>query len=414
MRALQQALSGEATEIMPLHANLSPNEQSRIFRKTTKRKIIVATNVAETSITVDDVVYVIDTGRVKETRFDAENGLQRLVEDWNSLAGARQRRGRAGRTKPGQCWKLYTRWQEERIPTYAQPEILRTPLAALVLQVKALRGESDVAAFLAGALDAPDASAVGEALSTLARLGALCDGDPRTAPLTPLGRNLALLPLDLRLGKMLIFGSIFDCLDPILTICAALSTKSIFVVPPEQRDESKAARLRFNTGNSDLLTDLTALHAAFEMRDEPNKMRRFCEDNYISYGAVREITSLRTDYISALRSAGYSVESQPTPNVASSRAASDNLLKAIIYAGTGKAVRTKLPDAKYESTISGTSQIDHEAKQVRFFDDDGRVFIHPASILFGEPKLKNGYITYFNKSVTSKPFLRDATEVSER
>lgn len=192
---------------MPLHANLTNAEQSRIFgRVGGKRKVIVSTNVAETSITVDDVVHVIDTGRVKETRFEPESGVQRLVEDWNSLAGSRQRRGRAGRTKSGKCWRLYSKYQEDYIiPKYTKPEILRTPLASLVLQVKALRGEKDVLEFLRNALDAPDVKAIQEALDTLTGLGAIEDGEKEnasTARLTPLGQNLALLPLDLRLGKV--------------------------------------------------------------------------------------------------------------------------------------------------------------------------------------------------------------------
>lgn len=196
--------------VLPLHANLTNAEQSRIFARPApssgRRKVIVSTNVAETSITVDDVVHVIDTGRVKETRFEAESGLQRLVEDWNSLAGSRQRRGRAGRTKAGRCWRLYSHYQEEYvIPKYTKPEILRTPLASLVLQVKALRGEKDVVHFLGNALDAPDVAAINEALDTLLGLGAIEDGEEGsagTARLTPLGQNLALLPLDLRLGKV--------------------------------------------------------------------------------------------------------------------------------------------------------------------------------------------------------------------
>jgi HrpA-like RNA helicase len=213
MRAVEKVLPAKSAEVLPLHANLSSADQSKIFKRTTRRKIIVATNVAETSITVDDVVFVIDTGRVKETRFDPANGLQLLVEDWNSLAGARQRRGRAGRVKPGQCWKLFTRWQEARLPTHAQPEILRSPLPSLVLQVKALRGEEDVAAFLGKALDPPHVLAIAEALNTLTRLGALQEGDPKTAKLTPLGQNLTLLPLDLRLGKVR-GGLPFACQEP--------------------------------------------------------------------------------------------------------------------------------------------------------------------------------------------------------
>lgn len=414
MRAIERALPPRSADMLPLHANLSSAEQAKVFSRTSRRKIIVSTNIAETSITVDDVVFVVDTGRVKETRFDPENGLQLLVEDWNSAAGARQRRGRAGRVKRGQCWKLYTRWQERRLPAHAQPEILRTPLASLVLQVKALRGQDDVSAFLRKALDPPEVAAIDEALGTLTRLGALvADQDPRIAMLTPLGQNLTMLPLDLRLGKMLVLASIFDCLDPVLTLVSCLSTRSIFTSPPDQRAEAAAARARFSVGKSDLLTDVHAIESALKMRSEGGHraVREFCEENYINYAGLREVLSLRTDYVSALRSAGFGVKHEDIASERSAKPVDDNLLKAIIYAGTGKAVRIRLPEVKYEATIGGTTQLQHEAKEVRFFDTDGRVFIHPSSILFSESKLKNGFLTYFNKSVTTKPFLRDATEL---
>ena len=175
---------------------------------------------------------------------------------------------------------------------------------------------------------------------------------------------------------MLVLASIFDCLDPVLTLCAALSTKSIFNAPPEKRQEASSARLRFSTGKSDLLTDIHAIETALAMRDQPKQMREFCEDNFISHPGLREIMSLRVDYINALRQAGFELSVDAVPasldtSKGKKAAVSASLLKAIIYAGTCKAVRVRLPETKYESTIGGTTQIDHEAKQVRFFDIDG-------------------------------------------
>lgn len=154
-----------AVEIMPLHANLSSAEQKSVFLSTApKRKIVVATNVAETSVTIPDVVFVVDGGRVKETQYDADSGMQRLVEAWTSRASGRQRRGRAGRTQPGevsaqmevwgctdlaQCYKLYTRRTETNsMSRFPVPEILRTPLESLFLQVKAMNEDTDVKDFL--------------------------------------------------------------------------------------------------------------------------------------------------------------------------------------------------------------------------------------------------------------------------
>jgi HrpA-like RNA helicase len=226
---------------------------------------------------------------------------------------------------------------------------------------------------------------------------------------------------------MLILASIFGCLGPVLTLCAALSTKSVFSAPPEKRDEAQAARAKFSTAKSDLLTDLSAIDSALQLKDQHGKFKHYCEDNFISQAALRELVSLRVDYVSALKSAGIAVDSEQKTGSALEEA-KYNLVKAIVYAGTAKAVRIKLPQTRYEATIGGAAAIDHEAKEVRFFDTDGelarplystslmplptgRVFIHPGSILFAESKLNNGYLTYFNKNVTSKPFLRDATEV---
>ena len=147
--ALQSTSLGPV-EILPLHANLTSAEQRRVFLPTKpKRKIVVSTNVAETSVTIPDVVYVVDGGRVKETQYEASSGMQKLVETWTSRASGRQRRGRAGRTQPGECYKLYTRRQEANsMPRFGVPEMLRTPLESLFLQVKAMDETVDVHAFL--------------------------------------------------------------------------------------------------------------------------------------------------------------------------------------------------------------------------------------------------------------------------
>lgn len=159
--AIRNSIKQGDAEILPLHANLSNDEQRRVFEKTSRWKIVAATNVAEvcvfflslhhllkkfmqTSITIDDIIYVIDTGKVKENQYDQDLGLSRLVETWVTQAAARQRRGRAGRTRPGICYKLYTRSQEANMAKYPVPEILRIPLESISLTVKAMRQKEDV------------------------------------------------------------------------------------------------------------------------------------------------------------------------------------------------------------------------------------------------------------------------------
>lgn len=209
---------------------------------------------------------------------------------------------------------------------------------------------------------------------------------------------------------MLILASIFDCLEPMLYICAALSTKPLFASSPEDRDAAQSARNRFSTGHSDLLTDLNAISSLLNLQSDDSqgggggvgmsknaKLKKFYEDNYISPSAWREIISLKSDFVSALKSAGFVVptshSSTHTKDGSSKgkvmllQEKDENLLKAIIYAGTGKAVRIKLPQVRYEATIGGSAQIDHQAKEVRFFDgDDGEfyksVFVSSLSVLF--------------------------------
>lgn len=252
---------------LPLHASLQSSEQRRVFPHAPagKRKVIVATNVAETSITIDDIVAVIDTGRVKETSYDPQNNMRKLEEVWASRAACKQRRGRAGRVQAGKCYKLYTRNAESsKMMERPEPEIRRVPLEQLCLSVRAM-GIKDVAAFLASALTPPESMAVDGAMDLLGRMGAL-DGDDLTA----LGRHLSMIPADLRCGKLMVYGAMFGCLDSCVTIAAILTVKSPFVSPLEKREEAKAARAKFAKNQGDLIGDLKA----FEQWDEMVNGRR--------------------------------------------------------------------------------------------------------------------------------------------
>lgn len=198
--------------VLPLHANLTSQEQTAVFRPTPRgmRKIVVATNVAETSITIDGIIFVVDCGRAKVNAFDPETGITKLQEEWTSRAGCRQRRGRAGRTRPGQCFKLFTHYTEDNVmQAQPTPEIQRTPLEALLLQIKSTRPAADVRDYLGKALDPPDVRAIESAWATLKMLGAVhsdggegAKGEGLSARLTPLGMHLAMIPVDVRLAKV--------------------------------------------------------------------------------------------------------------------------------------------------------------------------------------------------------------------
>lgn len=246
---------------LPLHASLQSVEQRRVFphAPSGKRKVVVATNVAETSITIDDIVAVIDTGRVKETSYDPQNNMRKLEEVWASRAACKQRRGRAGRVQAGKCYKLYTRNAEAKMLERPEPEIRRVPLEQLCLSVRAM-GIKDVSAFLASALTPPESMAVDGAMYLLCRMGAL-DGEDLTA----LGRHLSMIPADLRCGKLMVYGAVFGCLNACVTIAAILTVKSPFVAPQEKREEAKTARKKFAGNQGDLMGDLRAFEKWEEM-----------------------------------------------------------------------------------------------------------------------------------------------------
>ncbi|KAF8832013.1 hypothetical protein HHX47_DHR1000914 [Lentinula edodes] len=406
IRQCIDALLGESMKddalLLPLHANLSSAEQMKVFVRTSKWKIIVATNVAETSITIDDILYVVDVGKVKEVQYDPEANISKLVETWVTRAAARQRRGRAGRTQPGTCYKLYTRKQEENMAKYAVPEILRVPLEAVSLAVRVMRPEGDVKHYLAQAIDSPETNAMDTAWSTLKELGALDE----QGMLTPLGHHI-----------MLILGTIFRCLGPMLTIAACLSSKPLFVSPMDKREDAAQCaqaflyicsplnptkfrvRAQFSKGNSDLLTDMNAFNECLRLTSggkSQSAVRQFCEK-------ASEINA-----VDAL----HNVNVSPGLNVNSSE---ENLLKALILGGLWPRVaRVHLPKSaiKFDKVQGGTVQRENTAKEFKIFDiQEGRVFLHPSSVLFGHASWKSPFIAYFQKSLTTKIFLRDVTEL---
>ncbi|KAL0951656.1 hypothetical protein HGRIS_008336 [Hohenbuehelia grisea] len=412
IEAIRDAIPSSSADILPLHANLSSDEQNRVFAATKRWKIIAATNVAETSITIDDVVYVIDAGRVKETHYDSETGLSRLLETWVTQAAARQRRGRAGRTKPGVCYKLYTRTVHDQMHKFPIPEIMRVPLESISLTVKVTRENEDVKYFLSKAIDPPKDTAMDKAWSTLEELGAVDE----SGKLTALGRQISMLPVDVRLAKMLVLGTIFQCLDPILTIVASLSSKPLFTSPMDKREEANQARLRLSYGNSDIMTDLNAYSEVIKLRGSNKAMEAFCDQNFISATTVREITTLRNEFVGVLADMGFiPLKLLPSDPAMNSNSSNTNLVKAIVLGGLWPRVaRVHLPKGaiKFDKVQAGTVQRENTAKEYKMYDIRGpRVFLHPASVLFGASAWKSPFLVYFHQYETSKVFLRDATEV---
>jgi ATP-dependent RNA helicase DHX57 len=405
-RACNALRMSPSLHVLPLHASLETREQRKVFAPAPpgKRKVVVATNVAETSITIDDIVAVIDSGRVKETSFDPANNMRKLEETWASLAACKQRRGRAGRVQAGKCYKLYTRNLEYQMAERPEPEIRRVPLEQLCLAVRAM-GVRDISHFLSRAPTPPEATAVEGAITMLRRMGAL-DGDE----LTSLGQQLAMIPADLRCGKLMVYGAIFGCLDDCVTIAAILSTKSPFLSPADKRAEAKEAKMRFARGDGDLLTDLRAYQEWDGMMADRGiqhrRVRQWCDENFLSFPTLSDIASTRSQYYTSLSEMGI------RPSFSQS-AVSTPLLRALTASAfTPQICRIQFPDKKFATSMSGAVELDPEAKTIRYFaQDHGRVFIHPSSTMFDSQAFSGSasFLSYFNMMATSKVFIRDLT-----
>ncbi|KAL6721550.1 putative ATP-dependent RNA helicase ucp12 [Lecanora helva] len=413
-RSLDALRSIPNIHALPLHASLMPSEQRRVFPPAPKgkRKVIAATNVAETSITIEDIVAVIDCGKVKETNFDPQNNMVKLEEVWASRAACKQRRGRAGRVRAGTCYKLYTRNAETKMAERPEPEMRRVPLEQLCLSVRAM-GIVDVAAFLASALTPPDSLAVEGAVNLLGRMGAL-DGENLTA----LGRHLSMIPADLRCGKLMVYGATFGCLESCLNIAAILTVKSPFVSPQNKRDESKAARSSFAPGQGDLICDLQAYNEwkIKKTSSRYREMRQWCDSNFLSAQTLQDISTNRSQYLTSLKETGflppdYSSEHRPTSLNAHNT--DIPLLRALIAgAFNPQLARIEFPDKKFAPSISGAVELDPEARTIKYFNqDNGCVFVHPSSTLFDAQQFPSGtaFLSYFNKMATSKIFIRELT-----
>ncbi|MFT4111006.1 ATP-dependent RNA helicase HrpA, partial [Propionicimonas sp.] len=249
IRDAADALNGmdlRFTEIVPLYARLSVAEQHRVFTPHTGRRIVLATNVAETSLTVPGIRYVVDPGFARISRYSARTKVQRLPIEPISQASANQRAGRCGRLGPGVCIRLYSEDDFAARPEFTQPEILRTNLASVILQM-ADAGLGDITRF--PFVEAPDASQVRDGLRLLTELGAIELGGGRsphgTVRLTTVGRTLARLPVDPRLGRMLVEADRQGCLREVLPIVAGLAIPDVRERPSEHSEAADAAHRRF-------------------------------------------------------------------------------------------------------------------------------------------------------------------------
>ncbi|XP_047940847.1 DExH-box ATP-dependent RNA helicase DExH5, mitochondrial isoform X1 [Salvia hispanica] len=384
---------GDANRVLLLacHGSMGSAEQKLIFDRPQDgiRKVVLATNIAETSITIDDVVFVIDCGKAKEASYDALNNTSCLLPSWISKVSAKQRRGRAGRVQPGECYHLYPKCVFDGFAEYQLPEILRTPLQSLCLQIKSLK-LGGISEFLSRALQSPEYLAVQNAIEYLKIIGALDESEN----LTVLGRYLTMLPMEPKLGKMLILGVIFNCLDPILSVVAGLSVRDPFLAPLDKKDLAEAAKAQFSHDFSDHLA-LVRAYEGWKVADKELNAYEYCWKNFLSAQSMKAIDSLRTEFYSLLMDAGL-VDSNPiTYNVWSY---DENLLRAVICYGL----------------YPGICSVVHNERSFSLKTmEDGNVLLYSNSVNARNSRIPYPWFVFNEKIKVNSVFLRDSTAVSD-
>ncbi|XP_028711029.1 putative ATP-dependent RNA helicase DHX57 isoform X1 [Peromyscus leucopus] len=419
--------------IHPLHSSLSSEEQQAVFVKPPVgvTKIIISTNIAESSITIDDVVYVIDSGKMKEKRYDASKGMESLEDTFVSQANALQRKGRAGRVASGVCFHLFTSHHYSHLILKQQlPEIQRVPLEQLCLRIKILEmfNSHSLQSVFSRFIEPPHIDSLRASKVRLRDLGALTSDEK----LTPLGYHLASLPVDVRIGKLMLFGAIFRCLDPALTIAASLAFKSPFVSPWDKKEEANQKKLEFAFANSDYLALLCAYKGwQLSTKESARAGYNYCRQNFLSGRTLQEMASLKRQFTELLSDIGFVKEGlrardiekraqggdgvlDATGEEANTNAENPKLISAVLCAALyPNVVQVKTPEGKFQKTSSGVVRLQPKSAELKFVTkNDGYVHIHPSSVNYQVRHFDSPYLLYHEKIKTSRVFIRDCSMVS--
>ncbi|XP_043344584.1 ATP-dependent RNA helicase DHX29 isoform X2 [Cervus canadensis] len=396
----------ERYKVIALHSILSTQDQAAAFTLPPQgvRKIVLATNIAETGITIPDVVFVIDTGRTKENKYHESSQMSSLVETFVSKASALQRQGRAGRVRDGFCFRMYTRERFEGFMDYSVPEILRVPLEELCLHImKCNLGSPED--FLSKALDPPQLQVISNAMNLLRKIGACELNEPK---LTPLGQHLAALPVNVKIGKMLIFGAIFGCLDPVATLAAVMTEKSPFTTPIGRKDEADLAKSALAMADSDHLTIYNAYLGWKKARQEGGYRSEiaYCRKNFLNRTSLLTLEDVKQELIKLVKAAGF-LSSTTSNSLEGNRATQTlsfqeiALLKAVLTAGlydnVGKIIYTKSVDITEKlACIVETAQ--------------GKAQVHPSSV--NRDLQTYGWLLYQEKIRYARVYLRETTLIT--
>ncbi|XP_073991032.1 ATP-dependent RNA helicase Rhau [Rhodnius prolixus] len=384
--------------ILPLHSMMPTVSQRDIFSRPPPgvRKIVLATNIAETSITIDDIVYVIDSGKIKIKMFELEHNISTLREHWVSQANAKQRRGRAGRVQEGFCFHLFPKGREEVFDKYQLPEMMRIRLDEVILQAKMLQ-VGKISPFLQKVIDPPNPKAVEISLELLIAMNAL-DEDEQ---LTPLGYHLAKLPVDPQAGKMLLLAAMFSCLDPIASIASSISYKDPFVCPlGHEKFLDKIKRdLDFGRRSDHLL--VAQIITQWEMACRQERGKRFAQENYLSHSILELLRDMKQQFADHLFKMNFIATNNIKNDYANVNSNNLGLLKAIICSGlypNVAIIRTKVKKNEKVKVSIHTME-------------DGRLGIHPKSVNACVNNFESSFLVYYLKLKNLSINLHDSTLV---
>ncbi|XP_072219870.1 ATP-dependent RNA helicase DHX30 [Leuresthes tenuis] len=414
IKAVQQKLeekprfSSDSHMILPLHSSLSVADQQAVFQhpKAGQRKIVLATNIAETSVTIDDIVHVVDTGTQKEQNYDPRTKVSCLDTVWVSRSNVTQRKGRAGRCQPGQSYHLFPRKQLDSMTPFPVPEILRTPLESLVLQAKIHSPNSKAVDFLSQVLDSPEKEAVRDAVQNLHDIGVL----DKTETLTPLGERVACMSCDPRLGKVLVLSAMFRCVLPMLSVAACLTRDPFYNSLQNRALVSKAKEALSGSSFSDYLVFSRAVLGWRKVQREGDREDReeFLAKHTLSKASLRFINGLVSQFCENLQEAGLvsrASECQRHTSLYNEHSNQDELLKAVLLAGLypnliqmKKGVITK--DGRFRP------------QSLSFRTLGGPVLLHRSSVNRGKNDLPSRWLTFFGAVKSNgNVFIRDSSAV---
>ncbi|XP_037812159.1 ATP-dependent DNA/RNA helicase DHX36 [Lucilia sericata] len=387
-------------QVYPLHSMMPTVNQKSIFKPAPDgmRKVILSTILAETSVTIDDVVYVINTGKTKNKDYDISQNIQTLEEQWVSKANTQQRKGRAGRVQPGICYNLFTRIRERLMLEVPIPEILRSKLESIILNLKLLH-ISNPYEFLKTLISVPNEQAISHGLNLLKRIEALDVNDN----LTPLGLHLAHLPIDPQMGKMILMSALFRCLDPITSAAAGLSYKSPFYTPMGLEKKVDAIKRELsNNCKSDHLLIHNVIEGYREAKDN-NCHMNYCYENFLSHTTLTQIENMKRQFADLLKNSSFLESSNCCDKSSNVNSSNVPLLRAIIAAGL-------YPNIAFLRQVKQVGNRCHALHKMST-PEDNRVNFHPSSINCGQTSFDSNYFVYLQKQRSKEVYLLDATMV---